>query len=242
MSSMADPSAAQETAQQQQKGPEAYLSAQERQAVQRMLRFDEEFPKEFKSFLTEYLSVNFPTIPITQITGFEKYLYKRGQQLPANPRDGQRYTYIADAANGVSWEFRYNEASASQYKWEFAGGPPAIAQADGQVSTTSTAWTDLGGPGITVPLAGDYEALWGASISNSIVGRDTAMGIASATSSMTSELITEGLNQRVSLSKASIINAPTAGSSLLAYYKIYTADCTAYYRERWLILRPVRVK
>lgn len=233
-----------ETAQQQQKGPEAYLSGEERKQVSRVFGFPEEFPAKYKSWLTDYLSVNFPEIPITQISGFEKYLYKRGTELPANPKDGQRYTYIADATNGISWEFRYNESSASQYKWEFAGGAPVQVAASASVSVTSGSYSDLGGPGVTLPLAGDYYCTWGAQISNSIAGRDTFIGLGLSTGTVdgNNALGTEALGTRIAMTRSSIKNVATAGGTLSMYYRIATEDCTAYFRDRYLVVQPVRVK
>ena len=233
-----------ETAQQANlKGPEAFLSGEERKQVGRMLGFPEDFPAKYKSWLQDYLSVNFPQIPITQISGFEKYLYKKGTELPANPKDGQTYTFIADSANGIAWRFQYNESSGSQYKWEFVGGAPAVTAASGDVSTTSASFQDLGGPGITVPLAGDYLVQFGAEFNNNINGRDTLMAVGPASTATSQDrIVMEGVGGRVALSRASIINAPSVNSTLKCYYRIATEDCTGYWRSRWIMVSPVRVK
>lgn len=78
--------------------------------------------------------------------------------LPSSPYDGQEISYLADAANAVIWRFRYKAASASAYKWEFIGGTPKTATANGPGNTAITlnVWTSVGGPIIAVPLAGDY--------------------------------------------------------------------------------------
>lgn len=243
MSSFADPSKAAETAQQQSKGPEAYLSAQEREAVSRLLRFDEEFPKEFKSWLTDYLSVNFPEIPITQISGFEKYLYKSGQSLPASPRDGQRYTYQVDPANGIAWTFQYNASSQSQYKWEFAGGASVGVTADGEVSTTASTYKDLGGPGATVPLAGDYLVTWGCIYYNTVDGGDTIMAIGATTGDIYQTITAESpISRRTAMAKSVIVNVASPGDAIKAFYRVATADGrTGAWRERWIIIQPQRV-
>jgi hypothetical protein len=80
--------------------------------------------------------------------------------LPTQPVDSQEIMYVADAANGVLWNLRYNAGSASPYKWEFLGGSDAVIESAAvQQATTSTTYADLGtvGPDFTVPLAGDYD-------------------------------------------------------------------------------------
>jgi hypothetical protein len=243
MSNMDASSKAAETQIQQQKGPEAYLSSQEREMVVRLLRFDEEFPKEFKSWITDYLSVNFPEIPITQISGFEKYLYKSGQELPANPRDGQRYTFIVDPATGIAWTFQYNASSQSQYKWEFAGGASVGVTADGEVSTTASSYKDLGGPGATVPLAGDYLVTWGSIYYNTTDGGDTLMGIGSSTANIYQQITAESPGgRRTAMAKSVIVNVASPGDAIKAFYRVATSDGrTGAWRERWIIIQPQRV-
>lgn len=55
------------------KGPESYLSGEERKELQRMLSFPEDLPAKFKSFLIDFIAVNIPQIPISQITGFNQF-------------------------------------------------------------------------------------------------------------------------------------------------------------------------
>lgn len=85
--------------------------------------------------------------------------------LPAGPLDGQEINYLADAANGIVWRFRYRSASASAYKWEFIGGSALrVENVGGSAwgvweSATSVTFAVLPTPGptITAPLAGDYD-------------------------------------------------------------------------------------
>jgi hypothetical protein len=55
------------------KGPEAYLSPDERKALQRSLSFPEDLPPKFKSWMIDFIAVNIPQIPISQIVGFTKF-------------------------------------------------------------------------------------------------------------------------------------------------------------------------
>ena len=53
-------------------GPEAYLSSDERKALQRSLSFPEDLPPKFKSWLIDFIAVNIPQIPVSQIVGFNQ--------------------------------------------------------------------------------------------------------------------------------------------------------------------------
>lgn len=76
-----------ETQQQAAKGEGAFLTSQERATVQRLLRFPEEFPAEFKEWLIDFFAVNIPQIPIGQIVGFSQYTATVGTRV-----DGQSST------------------------------------------------------------------------------------------------------------------------------------------------------
>jgi hypothetical protein len=61
-----------DTAAQQQKGPEAYLSQEERQQLQRFLKFPEEFPREFGAWLEDYISTN-AVLQRSQVQGLNQF-------------------------------------------------------------------------------------------------------------------------------------------------------------------------
>lgn len=91
--------------------------------------------------------------------------------LPTSPMNAQEVYYLADAANGVIWHLRYRVDSASAYKWEVVGGPPMFATvetAEGHPGPNGQ-WVNLAtnGPGIVLPLAGDYLITYGASANKS---------------------------------------------------------------------------
>ena len=75
--------------------------------------------------------------------------------LPGSPVDGQEVYFVADAAARVLWHLRYN-AVGGAYKWEYLGGPPLTAIDTSADSTGSSALVLLGGPSLTLPLAGDW--------------------------------------------------------------------------------------
>lgn len=62
-----------ETAQAQEKGPESFLSPEERKTLQRMLAFPEEFPSELWSAMADKLAVDGLQIPFSQIVGAIQY-------------------------------------------------------------------------------------------------------------------------------------------------------------------------
>jgi hypothetical protein len=84
--------------------------------------------------------------------------------LPSSPFDGQEVYYQADAANGVLWHLRYRAASSSASKWEHVGGSALYNAIETSQATSGSGYVDLAtvGPSITIPLAGDYELIFGA--------------------------------------------------------------------------------
>lgn len=81
--------------------------------------------------------------------------------LPASPIDGQACSYLADAANGIIWRFRYRASSPSALKWEWDGGTPLFAQVASFPNLSQLAYFNWAGPAITVPLLGDYRVALG---------------------------------------------------------------------------------
>jgi hypothetical protein len=77
---------------------------------------------------------------------------------PASPVDLDVWIATAVDGNGTRWAFQYNAGSASASKWEFIGGPPALASNINQDGGNfAGAWGDTGSVvGVTVARAGDY--------------------------------------------------------------------------------------
>ncbi len=67
-----DITAAQETQFQKDKGVEAYLSQEERENLQRMLSFPEDFPTKFGAWLQDYISVN-ASLSRSQVIGLSQF-------------------------------------------------------------------------------------------------------------------------------------------------------------------------
>lgn len=95
------------------------------------------------------------------------------------PQEGdERYFQnAAMLAQGIIWKFRYNKNSSSTYKWEFVGGSKYAAGPSGDLTTTSAAVVALtGGPSVTLPLEGVYEA----TISVGMLANQASSGYATA--------------------------------------------------------------
>jgi hypothetical protein len=71
--------------------------------------------------------------------------------------EGQEVLYeVGDGVLFPFWHLRYRANSGLTYKWECISGQPLFAEGGGG-STSSTSFVDLGGPSITLPLAGEYD-------------------------------------------------------------------------------------
>lgn len=81
--------------------------------------------------------------------------------LPSVAYDGMRIVVVVDAASGYVWNFRYRAASASAYKWEFAGGAEIrTGVATDESVPSSGGWVNLAtdGPSFVLPagIGGDF--------------------------------------------------------------------------------------
>jgi hypothetical protein len=161
--------------------------------------------------------------------------------------DGDTFTLIADAANGVNWRFVYVAGSASAFKWEFIGGPPIVRQDDGTVQTNSAAYAiPAAGTGAqisaAVARAGDYE-----------VSHYATYNMASATLAsfgLTFNAAVNNLNLwQTSLSSATNINLPGAGTKAMvgvtagATIQPSMASSAGFVTalDRQLVIRPIRI-
>lgn len=88
----------------------------------------------------------------------------------AQDGDERYFQNAAMLAAGVMWKFRYNANEPTANKWQFVGGSKLAAGPLGDTTTASAPVVALaGGPSITIPLDGVYEACIGATmISNAI--------------------------------------------------------------------------
>jgi hypothetical protein len=169
--------------------------------------------------------------------------------LPASPSDGDECYFVADATNGVVWHLKYRAASASAYKWECVGGVGLFQFIATSESTGSTSWADLAtvGPQVTIPLAGDYIAEFGAMLSNTPnVAVSWQMGLSiGGAAPIAPNVINVGTESAGGSTFATAISTTNrltnlaAASLLKCQYQIINFTCT--FASRYLRARPVRV-
>lgn len=163
----------------------------------------------------------------------------------ALPYDGQELYYLADAANGIWWHFRYRAMSSSPYKWEFIGGSDLVHEVDDRQTTTSTSYVDLTtvGPTLTLPLAGVYDIEWGCRAFNSVAAdywfMTPKLGAAAAGDG-------DGLTARADAGSHDkhlmrrIRRTLAANDVVKAQYRV-TGTGTGDFSMRHMAIRPVRV-
>lgn len=169
--------------------------------------------------------------------------------LPSAPYDGQEVHYIADATNGVIWHLRYRSGSANSSKWEFDGGSPLHTENFGGGSivpangfTTGLSANTLSG--VTLPLAGDYDA----DIMYGYMGSDTAGGYAemgvtwsgaspSAADCASAYIPAAGVGYPGHMTRR--VTGLAAGSQILPVYHVSLG--TGTFARGVLRVRPVRV-
>lgn len=168
-----------------------------------------------------------------------------GTSLPASPVDGQEAILVDSTTNpSYQWRFRYNASSTSSYKWEFVGGNPAVVSVDTDQSTSSTTYAALttAGPSFTLPRAGDYQVTISCEAYNTATATTVRMSYdIGATGAVNGDAV--------------IVAIPVAGNSVASYRtqnktglsavaltaKYNTAGGTSNFRNRTLIVTPVRV-
>lgn len=160
--------------------------------------------------------------------------------LPASPDDGEEVYF--EAAAGVIWHLRYNASSASSYKWEFVGGAPLTHEVVTQETTTSTTFADLAtvGPDITLPLAGDYEIVFGAQIKSTAGSAICAPKLGAAATADDDGIVNATPNDYVHASRTIRRNGLAASAVIKLQYRTSAAGtCTGLRRE--LSIRPIRL-
>lgn len=168
---------------------------------------------------------------------------------PSNPSTGDIWIASNVDANGTRWQFQYNAGSASAYKWEFIGGPPAYIRVD-TFENGTTVWgstQDLAtvGPSFTCTRDGDYAYMftarcnhgtagsavvtmvkWGASFGSNDGGTATTTSSTASADEMAAE--------------QGIATAVGAGNAIKMVYAVLTAG-TGRWGQRRLWITPVRV-
>lgn len=172
--------------------------------------------------------------------------------LPSSPYNGQIVPFVADATNGIVWQFRYNSGDVSGYPWEFFGGGSMWSEIATTETTNSTSYTDLStvGPTLIVPRAGEYEILEVGTIgvnslntgslqqwSGSIAAKLGAAAAADAERAIFMA-VASGAEVFSSVSRT-IHRTLTAGETIKLQYKVNSG--TSEFSNRGLFIRPLRV-
>lgn len=215
MSSYDEASRKLETEQQKQGGEGAFLSQDERQQVRRILKFPEEFPREFGSWMTEYMAVNGLSIPISNIVGFQRF----------EDAIAQAQQDIIDAAvtASASQVAASESTTATGYSDLTTSGPSLSGLAAGQ-------YVIFFGANISVP--GQSVGFVEGKMSLSVNGAAAADG----DSILYRSTQTGGQPTAVSVSRA-LLKTLTASSTLDAKYLSSTGwnGDAATFSNRWLV-------
>jgi len=165
---------------------------------------------------------------------------------PASPATNDIWIATDVDANGTCWQFRYNGASASAFKWEFIGGSDAIVWIPTVETTTTTgSFIDLAtvGPRFVCVRAGEYDATGLCSFYHSTGANAYAQigvfgpgGVAGV--SLPSVSAPAGFAQPL---PATGITPVTAGNDVRIKYYASVPPGTFNFSARYLRVRPVRV-
>jgi hypothetical protein len=208
-------------------------------------------PTDFMAYVLDWLQVNPPQIPISQVFGFPNLpRFTTGpisSGPPLSPRSGDIWIATGVDANGTRWQFQYNSGSASTYKWEFVGGGAMIADG-GSGNTASAAYAALTTP-VVVPSfvlarAGDYIVEWGAfvycstaTLRNAFLCPDGA-GFVSVDTGAIIWLASTSVGEGSSSSKIYLPGESAGGTLSL---KARVSGDTAYFSNIFMSVVPVRV-
>ena len=86
--------------------------------------------------------------------------------LPGSPADGQEVLYVANSTTREKWHLRYDSGKSGSYKWEALSAVALENEVADGVGVTATTYAGSGsiGPSVTLPLAGVYDVMLGASM------------------------------------------------------------------------------
>lgn len=164
-----------------------------------------------------------------------------GSGPPASPQDGDIWIATGvDGTTGVTWQFRYNAASASSFKWEFIGGAPAIRQDPTRtarsVGTINTWQTVPGISAFTTARAGEYQFMVGAGIAGAPVGIDLFLSLNSFEPLARHNPPTAGLVVSMAAGGATAVAASYAWTM-----QVFVGNIAAYVADTYFFITPIRV-
>ena len=160
--------------------------------------------------------------------------------------DGQEERYQNNSANGIVWNFRYDDDVETTYKWHFIGGPPHISFITASTATTGTAWFNYGGsPSLTIPYTGEYVLSGGAECIASANNMGFNLGLSINGSEPTPTLTAYASAQNTAISVNTtyyvILNAGDVLTEVYRKDPLYNPGGTATFLNRWMSVTPIRV-
>lgn len=166
---------------------------------------------------------------------------------PASPSDGDLWNATGVDSIGTRWQFQYNAASGSAYKWEFLGGSPAEHRLPAIESTTNNSFADLAttGPIVTLARPGDYRMQGNAQVGMNVAGDITLglflAGVFQMENRLTCAVATSNNAANGLMMLDHILSGVTAGQAAKLMYHSPVGTTTAYYAYRVLKATPIRI-
>lgn len=215
------------------------LSQRDLELQERLFSFWPGIPPGFKEALVDWMSLNQPLVPISQVQGFERYVANRDTVFPQDPRDGQ--PFILEVSAGVSWALRYDSSIGDTYKWVFEGGPNLAATVATSETTTSTSYADLAtaGPSVTLPKPGVYLAHFGCWLGSSL-GNQAFVSPHYGATPLDADAACTHQSSVASAYRTLQFTVTAASQVVKLQYKQQTAG-TLTAQNRTLIVTPVRI-
>jgi hypothetical protein len=166
--------------------------------------------------------------------------------LPGRPVDGDEVYF--DTGLGFLWRFVYLSAAAGAYRWVAVGGQtPLFAEVAAGESTASATYADLAtdGPGVTIPLDGEWDVAWGASSTGTTATAQLRVAFkrGSAAADDADSILQQPAGvSYVSAGPGSRIRRVdlAAGDDVKLQYD--TNAGTATFSDRWITAAPTRVR
>lgn len=159
--------------------------------------------------------------------------------IPNPIPDGFEVHFLADPG-GIVWRLRYRPASSSAYKWELVGGSELGVYLGGESIPTSANYGDL--PTVQrllAPLAGEYRCRFGAQSYNATASTYSFEGLhVNNVLQVEAASFVVAVNGQVPLASEWLITVAKSDDIRL---KFKTSGGTAFFLNRYLIVRPSRV-
>ena len=176
----------------------------------------------------------------------------------ADVADGQEERYQNNNADGIVWNFRYDDDVETVYKWHFIGGPAHISFVTGTVSTTGTSWFNSGtntagvqpfvyggSPTLTIPYTGEYILSGGgetiASANNMGFNFGLSINGSIPTSTLTTYAPVKDTAMSVNTTYYAIFNAGDVLTEIYRKDPAHDPAGTARFLNRWMSITPIRV-